>query len=409
MTRTNPQARKLLFRSLALTGLVLLLGVIPAAAQTWEGSSITNTAEVTYQDANGNSYSDSDNVSVTVGFTSGIDVNDPTTVTPAAGSTDNSLTFTITNTGNGDDQAVVDDVTFSGDFTPTNVSYWIGGTEYANLAALNAALAALDLTEGSPSVNVTVQYDVPAGTGGQTATVQMDVYSNRVNGTTDSGSGDISPPLSGGITVDDGSGTSSGLASNGTQTYTVTFDVTNGQSGVDLIDLSFSGDAGISNVQVNGGTTQDISFTAGETKTITVTYQADASVGTTLNMTLTATSDSNGTVTDNGAHAFTITEPSFSITKEAWLDDKSAEISGNVLPGDYIQYKVIVSNNDGTHNLSTISVTDDLPSQVTYDSDSDDSGSPAWSISESGGTVTATLTSLPAGTSRFFWIRVQVN
>jgi hypothetical protein len=54
-------------------------------------------------------------------------------------------------------------------------------------------------------------------------------------------------------------------------------------------------------------------------------------------------------------------------------------------------------------------VTDALPGEVAFVSTEDPNGSWA-SISEAGGTVTATLSgSLAAGASAFFWIRVQVN
>ncbi len=105
---------------------------------------------------------------------------------------------------------------------------------------------------------------------------------------------------------------------------------------------------------------------------------------------------------------YTVVRPTMSFTKEAWNDARTAEISGNVFPGDFIQYKIIVENT-GTADASGISITDALPAEVTYDSTSGDGGSPSWGISEATGTVTGTLTTLPVGATRFFWVRVQIK
>jgi hypothetical protein len=79
----------------------------PATAygQTAEGTVIVNTATVTYTDANTNTYSSvNDNVSVTVGFSAGIDVvAAQATATPASPSTLNTLVFNVNNIGNGID------------------------------------------------------------------------------------------------------------------------------------------------------------------------------------------------------------------------------------------------------------------------------------------------------------------
>src|SRR3982750_2965590 len=85
----------------------LLVG--KAAAQTPEGTVITNTATVTYTDANSNSYAPvSGQVSVTVGFTAGVSVTANTpSPTPASPSTANQLTFTVTNAGNGTDSVTI--------------------------------------------------------------------------------------------------------------------------------------------------------------------------------------------------------------------------------------------------------------------------------------------------------------
>jgi uncharacterized repeat protein (TIGR01451 family) len=124
---------------------------------------------------------------------------------------------------------------------------------------------------------------------------------------------------------------------------------------------------------------------------------------------LKATSVNNPATFDSGFADLTVIRPALAITKEAWLDDQSAEISADVLPGQFIQYKVTVTNN-GTAPASSVVVTDALGAlPVTYISNSDPGG---WaSIVESAGTVTATLTGTLAasGGSAYFWIRVQID
>ena len=125
---------------------------------------------------------------------------------------------------------------------------------------------------------------------------------------------------------------------------------------------------------------------------------------------LKATSVNNPATFDSGFADLTVIRPALAITKEAWLDNKSAEISADVLPGQFIQYKVIVTNS-GSAVASSVVVTDALGAlPVTYDSNSDPGGSWA-SIVESAGTVTATLTGTLAasGGSAYFWIRVQID
>src|SRR5437867_12760600 len=89
-------------RLVAPLALVLVLQVRPASAQTPEGTVITNTASVSFTDANSNSYTPvTASVSVTVGFAGGISLTGAATATPASPSTADTLFFTYTNIGNG--------------------------------------------------------------------------------------------------------------------------------------------------------------------------------------------------------------------------------------------------------------------------------------------------------------------
>ena len=146
---------------LGLMTMAITLFAAPAAGQTAENDVIENIASVTYEDANGNSYTKADTLQLTVGFKAGIATTpDGTTVTPASPSTGNEQTFTITNNGNG-----TDSVTVAASSDDTNVAaitgYKYNGTTYATLTLLNQALAGVAITAGN-SIDVIVIYDVPA-------------------------------------------------------------------------------------------------------------------------------------------------------------------------------------------------------------------------------------------------------
>ena len=406
-------------RSRWLPGLALAVATLGAMAQplagqspTPEGTVITNTATVSFTDANTNSYASVQaSVNVTVGFQAGIDVTaGAATAAPASPSSDNTLTFAIDNDGNGTDSVTVG-TNISDPAVITNVRYVLGATTYSSLGDLNTALAGTALTAGL-SVTVTVRYDVPSGQGGNPSTLTFTATSRRDGTSSDSGATTVTPPVTGTISVTpDGGQSLTHLPSNGTQ-YLATFSVTNGQTGTDDLDLTASSDNGHATiVSVNGvaGSSTQVSFTSGETKSINVIYTvADVAAGTTDNVRLVAESATTPATTDAGYVDYTVIRPSMGFTKEAWNDARSAQISANVFPGDFIQYKIIVQNT-GTAAASGISITDALPGAVAYDSNSGDGGSPSWGISEASGTVTGTLTTLPAGATRYFWIRVQIR
>jgi uncharacterized repeat protein (TIGR01451 family) len=97
------------------------------------------------------------------------------------------------------------------------------------------------------------------------------------------------------------------------------------------------------------------------------------------------------------------------MTKAAFKDDKTTAITAadRVLPSQFIQYKLTVTNNGGA-DASSVHLSDALPSEVAYDSSAPDAA--GWTITQSGGTVTADLTgTLAPGASRFVWIRVKVK
>lgn len=394
------------------------LGVQDLAAQTPEGTVITNTARVTYTDANGNAYDPVDGVvTVTVGFTAGIDVlAGAAEVTPDAPSTDNLLSFTIENLGNGADTVQVAGNNTNSSLV-TNVRFVFESVTYGSIAELNAALGALEIPGGG-SIEVGILYDVPAGMGGLSGRYELTATSVRDGTKTDTDGTDILSPMSGSIVVTpDGGQNVERLPSNGTQ-YTATFTIENQQTGTDSLTLvaTSPGSAIITIVSVNGvaGSTADLaSIAASAQAQVNVVYTIDnaALAGAQDTLVLTATSKTNGSVVDDGFFDITVVRPALSITKAAFRDDQSTQITGSdrVVPGEAIQYRITVENT-GTADAVSVEVNDVLPAQLTYDSASGDGGTPAWDLSETGGTVTATLpTPLAPGASRVFWIRVIVN
>jgi len=408
-------------RWVALAGLTLapLAFATPAHAQdpTPEGTVITNTATASFTDANGNSYNDVDaSVSVTVGFVAGPDVTSPTPVTPASPSTGNELDFTITNKGNGGDNFSVATTAGAG---VTITGYIFGGTPYATIGELNTALASADTTGMNGNVVVTVVYTVAPGQGGASIPVELTATSVRDNTKSDASETLVEPPAAASVTVTPDGDAINRLPSNGTQ-YTATFTVQNTGNGSDTFDLTASVPAGtvVTIVSVNGtaGTSGSVVIAAGDQASVDVIYTvADVAAGTNEVLTLTATSQLDNTKTDTGTLTVTVIRPALAITKEALRDNSGipgAIITNSsadpVLPGEFIFYKITVTNN-GTADASSVSIEDDLPGEVTYISTTDD-GSAGWTLTHSAGTVTATLAgTLAPSTSRYFLIRVQVK
>lgn len=402
-------------RRVVLAGLLMAPFAIPGHARaqtpTPEGTVITNTATASWTDANSNTYTAvTASASVTVGFLAGPDVSSPPTVTPASPSTGNELTFTVTNTGNG-----VDSVTsaFTVGTGVTVTGYKIGATTYATLAELNAALAATPITAGS-SVNVVVVYTVAPGRGGQTTPVTMTATSRRTPASSDASTTNVIPPVAASVVVTPDGGTRQRLPSNGTQ-YTETFTVQNTGNASDNFTLlgTLGGGGTVSIVSVNGvaGTGSSVTIGAGASVTVDVVYTVanGAVAGASETVTLKATSANNASINDTGFITVVVIRAALTMTKQAYRDNQTTAITAadRVLPGEFIQYKVTVTNSGGAA-ASTVSVSDPLPSEVVYTSSSGDAA--GWTIGESSGTISASLTgTLAASASRFFWIRVKIK
>lgn len=407
-----------IFETARLLSLALMLAAFAsrgALAQTPEGTVITNTASVSFTDANTNAYTAvTASVNITVGFLAGVDVTGSATAAPASPSTGNFLAFPIRNAGNGTDQyQLPSDPTISVAGVVTITGYRYSATEYATRALLNTALSTVNVAQNA-SITVDVKYNVASNKGGVATVLTLTAASQRTPATTDAHATTITPSQTYGVAVtpDGGLGLTR-LPSNGT-TYAQNFTVTNNGNGIDNFNLvaSNTGSA-VTIVSVNGvaGSSTTISgIAAGAAPTVAVVYSVgNVAAGTTDNVVLTATSVGDNTQSNGGTADLTVIRPALAMTKAAYRDNQTTLLGGGdvVLPGEYIQYKVTITNN-GAAAAAVVQISDVMPAQVTYQSASGDAA--GWTFNFGAGTLTADLTGTlaPAG-SRFIWIRVRIN
>lgn len=398
---------------LALAATLAFPAALVAQTPTPEGTTITNTATASFTDANGNTYSNvTAQATVRVGFLVSIDVLSAASVAPASPSTGNSMSFTIANAGNGTDSVTVGTSAAAG---VSIASYRIGATGYATLADLNLALSGTAIAAGS-NIAVEVLYSVAAGQGGQTIPVTLTATSRRI--TTGTGSSDnsitnVQPAVAAAVVVSDNP-LRDRVPSNGTQ-YTETFTVTNNGNASDTFTLTGSLGAGavLNIVSVNGsaGTSGSVTIGSGASANVAVVYTVNGvAAGSQQDLQLTAASGNNTTITDQGVAPIRVIRASLVMAKAAFRDDQTAAInstSDRVLPGEYIQYRITVTNTGGAP-ASAVSITDPLTGDITYVSAAGDGA--GWTITTPGGVVTANLTgTLAAGASRFIWVRVRIN
>lgn len=400
---------------LGVAVLVAALTAVPANAQspTPEGTVIRSIATVSFTDANSNTYATvADTADVTVGFVAGVDViAGAATVGPASPSTNDTLFFTVANPGNGTDSVTITQTIGAGAII-TVTGYRVGATTFASLALLNASLAGTGIAEGA-NITVKVIYSVASGTGGQSQTYTLIATSRRNNTVTDNGVTTVSPNLTTAVSVTpDGLQNLPRLPSNGTN-YTFNFTITNNASGTDGFDLLASHPrTPITIVSVNGVLGDSARITgvgAGASQVIAVVYSiGNVPAGTPDTLVLKGRSVASPGTSDNGFADLTVIRPLLAIDKVAFRDNQATPIgTGTVVPGEFIQYKITVTNN-GSAPASVVHVADALATQLTFASTSPDAA--GWTLSNVGNNVSADLTgTLAIGTSRFFWVRASVK
>ena len=396
---------------------VLIAALTPVLANaqspTPEGTVIRSIATVSFTDANSNTYATvADTADVTVGFVAGVDVlAGAATVGPASPSSNDTLFFTITNIGNGRDSVQVSQLIGGGSII-TVTGYRVGATTFASLAALNTSLAANGIALGA-NIVVKVIYNVASGTGGQSQTYTLTATSVRNNAISDNGVTTVSPNLTTAVSVTpDGGQNLTRLPSNGTN-YTATFTVTNNASGTDGFDLLASHPrTPITIVSVNGVSGDSARITgvlAGASQLINVVYSiGNVAAGTPDTLVLKARSVASPGTSDNGFADLTVIRPLLAIDKTAYRDDKTTPIgAGTVLPNEFIQYKITVTNN-GSAVASVVHVADALATQLNFVGTTPDAV--GWTLGNVGNNVTGDLTgTLAIGASRFFWVRASVK
>ncbi len=418
--------RNWMARAVALAGLTVAIAVAPVAAQTPEGTVITNQATVNWTDANANTYTPVNaSVNVTVGFQSGLSVTpDGVSASPASPSTGGTMALTVTNVGNGTDQVQVAE-SITGDPTVISVTnYNFNAGNYATVADLNTALLPYNLTAGASTV-ITVTYDVPSGKGGLSANYQLTATSVRDGAQSDPGDYNITAGETFAVAViEQGSGvdsTTANLLPGNNQT--VVFTVTNNGNGPEDFRLETSQNLGavlsvvsITGTNVTQGGNPDSASVSGlavsASVNVTVTFNvANVAAGTVDSLFFLASAVAQPSTNAEGAYIVTVIKPSVTITKEAFTDaGLTTPVAGTVLPGQSIWYKVTVSNASGTASAISIDVNDNLPTQVTYVTHGDDGN--GWTIVKSGVSpenINATKASLAAGASAYFWIEVTID
>jgi trimeric autotransporter adhesin len=381
---------------------VLLLFAAPLAAQTAptpEGTVITNTATVSYTDANGNSYTDGTaTASITVGFKAGLLVESLERINAMPGDT-GSVLFTITDLGNGNagtglgnDWFVIAPLVAEG-LVITGYTY--NGDVYATLADLNVALAA-DKVEPAGVVEIRVHFDLTDGFTG-TASITLEAASGRDENTTDE-----STTL---IDVEDVSVTVTVAVPTverepSSAAYTAVFTVENTGDVTATFNLVATATGGASIVS---WTHESVTLAADGTQQVTVTYTVTGAGS----VVLTATSSTDNTVTASDEQSITIPAQLLSITK-AVTDLDGAAIT-TALPGDEILYVITVENTSTGVTATSVVVVDDLPASLEYVSH--DLTPSAWAVVVVGGQlVTATAEeSLAPSQVRTLTIRVRVR
>ena len=375
---------------------------------TAEGTDIVNTATVSFSDANSNTYSTVDGVAtVKVGHAAGIDVvAAAATATPVSPSTLNTMSFNVSNIGNGVDTLSVSENNSDGTvLTVTKFTY--NSTDYANIGLLNTALADSTVVAGG-TVTIVVEYSIANDKGGEPSTYTLTGTSVRDGSATDNDNTIVTPALTGTVAVTpDGAQTLTHLPSNGTN-YTFTFTVNNSQTGSDDFDLlaTSPGSAVITIVSVNAfaGDSTRVTIAAGASPTFDVIYSVAGTATAQDTLYLEARSVAAPATTDSGFADMTVIEADLSITKVAYRSDRVTPIgAGLVLPGEVIEYLVTVTN-DGGATASTVVVTD--LAALTYAS----ARPLGRTVGGSGNNRTFTLTTtLAASASGSFWIQASVN
>jgi len=181
---------KKISEKLLISASILLSGLVSLnthAAGTSAGSTITNTATVTYSVAS-SQHTKSDSIDLTVDEVINLDVTTTGQTDVTANETNAVVAYQVTNLGNGSEAYSLNN-TLSGDFTPGNVTvyyepYDAAGNTFDGTETQYTAGSAINFSEDQSYV-VYIVSDIPASpTNGQSATITLDVISQTVGAST---------------------------------------------------------------------------------------------------------------------------------------------------------------------------------------------------------------------------------
>ena len=196
-----------------------------------------------------------------------------------------------------------------------------------------------------------------------------------------------------------------------TYTVTVTNDGPSDAQGVSLSDVLPSAVSYSSQTQTagptfslshSGNSIDDTisSLAAGATATFSVTALVPSNTTGGSNVADTATAAASGVGSISASTSTTV-------TTEAVLSVTAVGSTASALVGEDVTYAVTVTN-EGPSDAQGVSLSDALPSGLTYQSQAQ-TGGPTFSLGQSGNTITDTISTLAAGASATFDFVAQVN
>lgn len=330
--------------------------------------------------------------------------------TPAEGA---AISYTVTVSGAGADGAT--SVTVS-DVLPAGVTYQSSSASQGSYAS-GTGIWTVGTVASGDTATLTLSVTVNSGTSGSTITNTASLASlTEAEWSTANNTASTAITVQAGVSVvvtPDGGQNLERLPSNGVS-YTFTFTVQNtgGAAGSFDVLASTPGSLVITIVSVDGvggDSTRLVSLGAGASQAVAVVYTvADVAAGARDTLQLRGRSVSQPAVLDDGSADVTVVKANLTISKQAFRDDQTTPVgAGNVAPGEYVQYRVTVTNS-GTASASNVHVDDLVPAQETFVSAAGDAA--GWTFVNTGNDVDADLSaSLAVGASRFFWVRVRVN
>jgi uncharacterized repeat protein (TIGR01451 family) len=402
------------------TATFTLVGHIPAG--TPSGTTFTNQASVSSETGDPNT---DNNVSTTQLIVSSADVS-ITKSAPAAAAAGGTISYVVTVTNNGPDQA--QNVTFN-DVLPGSTTFVSRTQDFGPVALCSEPLpgtnGTVSCTIAALNSSVSAQFTIDVHVNGNTAggTIISNTATVSTNGSTDPNGGNDSATANTTVSVqNDVSVTKSGPATiNAGANITYPIAVTNaGPSDAGTVTLndttpanttfvSFASPAGWSCTTPASGGTGAISCSAtslasGATANFTlVLHVANAAVsGSTISntATVTAANDPNGGNNSSTSNATVTTSADLAATKSG---PAGASPSGSIV------YTISVTNN-GPTDAQSLALNDATPANTTFTSLSSPAG---WSCTTPAGggtgTITCTTATLANGATATFTLTLAVN